>query len=113
MTWTALNGQAYDALIARLSIAEWASESQRFVDRICAKLQIAETVVVPRENVTHTGGCHQILRQSSRAHLDEVTRLDREIISRLTSLGLLPKRTSSELDDDFELTATRLGFDLR
>jgi hypothetical protein len=113
MTWSALQGQAYDALIAVLSIVEWESESQRFVDRICAQLKIAETVVVPRENVTHPGGRHQTLRPSDRAHLDEVTQLDREIISRMGSIGLLPERTSVELDDDFELTAARLGFDLR
>jgi hypothetical protein len=113
MTWNALNGKGYDALIARLSIVEWGSESQRFVDRICAKLAIDEPVVVPRENVTHISGCHQILRPSDRNHLDEATQLDREIIARLTSIDILPRRTSSELDDEFELTATRLGFDLR
>lgn len=113
MTWNALNGKAYEALAARLSIVEWGSESQRFVDRICAKLQIAERVVVPRENVTRIAGCRQILRPSSLTHLDEVTRLDREIITRLTSIGLLPQRTFSELDDEFERTATRLGFVLR
>ncbi len=93
---------------AHLAIVEWASESQRFVDRICAFLDEEAGVEVRRENETPTGHDVQVLDRSSRKVLDRLTRYDRELEQRLMDDGLLGRRSAAALDGEFEETAARL-----
>ncbi len=107
-----LYGDAYQRVRARLRIAEWSTESQRFLDRICTEHLGQPPVPVPLENVTYVTGDRQPITAGGRRLLEEMTRLDGELIARLVADGLLEPRAGHELDREWEETAARLGFDL-
>jgi hypothetical protein len=108
LTREALRGEAYDSIRADLAIVEWASESQRFVERICAFLDEKTDVTVQRENETPAEGDVEVLDPESRNLLERLTRYDRELLQRLMDDGLLEHRSAASLDAEFEETAERL-----
>jgi hypothetical protein len=112
LTRRELRGKGYETVRARLAIVEWASESQRFVDRIYAFLDEDADVAVHRENETPTGREVEVLDTKSRRILDRRVRFDRELEQRLMDDGLLEQRSATELDAEYEETAERLGITL-
>ncbi|MGA8726867.1 MAG: hypothetical protein WB565_17675 [Acidimicrobiales bacterium] len=109
LTRKALHGEGYESMRAHLEIVEWASESQRFVERICAFLDEKTDVTVHRENETPMEGEVELLDRKSREVLERLTRYDRELEQRLMDDGLLELRSAAALDAEFEETAERLG----
>jgi hypothetical protein len=107
-----VHGDAYQRVRARLRIVEWSTASQRFLDRICIEHLGEAPVPVPLENVTYRSGDRQPITAGGRRRLEEMTRLDGELIARLVADGLLEPRSAHEMDREWEETAARLGFDL-
>jgi hypothetical protein len=110
--WGALRlTRAYRALQARLLIAEWTSSSERFLERVCERLGVANVPSLGRENITEVTGEQQQLDAETRRRIDQLTSVDQLFLDRLCSDGVLARRSRRDLDSEFELTAARLGFD--
>jgi hypothetical protein len=111
LTTRALQGKEWKRIVDGLAIAEWASDSQRFADRICMTLDV-EPVAVKTENITVAVGEAQVIDRDCRDRLSELTRLDQIVLDRLMHTGALRPRTASDLESEFTLAAGRLGFEV-
>ena len=63
-----------------------------------------------RVNVTDVTGATQEIDQPIRDVLDSLTRHDAALLAHLVENGLLPDKSTADLDLEFERTAARLGF---
>lgn len=102
----------FSRLRQRLAIADWSSKSERFLERICANLEVSTPPELGHENATEVVGEEQALDRKSAALLEQLTHVDRMFLGRLSTVGILPRRTPRDMDREFEATATRLGFRL-
>jgi hypothetical protein len=95
-------------------IVEWSFRSDAFLERICDRLEISEAVpVLGRENETERPDEQQIIDGPVRTLLAHQTAVDRALLDRLCSDRVLIRRSSADLDREFEAAADRLGFILR
>jgi hypothetical protein len=84
------------------------------LERICDRLEISEAVpVLGRENETERPDEQQIIDGPVRTLLAHQTAVDRALLDRLCSDRVLIRRSSADLDREFEAAADRLGFILR
>jgi hypothetical protein len=102
--------RSYARLADRLSVVEWSSRSDTFVERICEYMGESTVPALRRENATETVGEEQRLDPETVRLLERFTFVDRLFLERLTEHGLLSRRTPEELDEDFRATAARLNF---
>lgn len=100
----------YARLSQHLSIVEWMADSQRFIDRILASVPDAVPVQVSTVNEGVVVGEPQVIGPACRGLLEDHSRLDKVMVTRLMSDGHLPHRPDDELDAEFEDTARRLEF---
>ena len=93
-----------------LSVAEWSTDSDRFVARVWERLGEPAVPGLDRVNVTEVTGGPQALDRVTVATLDRLAGPDRDLLDHLMDRGLLRRRSDADLDDEFERTAGRLGF---
>lgn len=106
-----LAARRYRQVRPHLSIVEWSTRSDRFVERICDRL--GEGVPeLGRVNTTVVRGERQTIDREAMAMLNDLTRSDTALLRRLMADGLLEHRSPEELDREFAETARRLDFDL-
>jgi hypothetical protein len=110
-TWTP-DPADLDRFGDHLAVAEWSTDSGRFVARVWERLGVAEPPGLERVNVTEVTGAPQVIDGATREALDRLTRLDRDLLAALVTRGLLPRRSDAQLDAEFEDTASRLAFAL-
>jgi hypothetical protein len=96
-----------------LSVVEWSTDSQRFVDRLCERLGRAESITVGRVNETQLSGERQVVDAGTLRLLDELTSDDSFLLSWLMDAGLLARRSAAQLDEEFAQACERLNFELR
>jgi hypothetical protein len=109
MVARALRGSRYKWLLRHLQIAEWSSESQRLIDRVCEVVGMS-TVGLQRVNESPVSDGVQEIGPKVLARLERLTELDRALLDRLSADGLLKARSSSDLDLEFHDAAERLDF---
>lgn len=102
----------YCKLKPKLSVVNWSSQSERFLEQICEKLGTETVPTLPRLNVTQVTAEEQKIDDETSDLLRRLTNLDRSLIGRLSADSFLPRRTSTDLDLEFETDATELGFSL-
>ena len=110
-TWAPTTGDL-ERFCDHLAVAEWSTDSGRFIARVWERLDVPGPPVLDRVNVTEVTGAPQVIDSATREALDRLTGLDRDLLAALTSRGLLTRRTDAQLDAEFEDTAARLGFTL-
>ncbi len=103
---------SYAELRRCLRVAEWDTRSQAFLERICEIVGETDPPLLEKTNVTQTTGEVQKIDAETLRLLDHLTRDDRELLDELARDGTLARRSASELDEDFEMTAVRLGFEI-
>jgi hypothetical protein len=99
-----------ERLAARLSVAEWSTDSDRFVARVWSRLGEPEVPALGRVNVTEVVGGPQVLDGTTVATLERLAGPDRALLDHLMDRGLLRRRSDADLDDEFARTAGRLAF---
>lgn len=95
-----------------LAVADWSTESGRFVARVWEYLDVPDPPALDRVNVTEVTAAPQVVDAEARRALDRLTAADRDLLDALTDRGLLPRRSAAALDDEFEATASHLGLRL-
>ncbi len=98
--------------VDHLSVAEWSTDSDRFVVRLWERLGEPGDPILDRVNVTEVVGAPQTLDRATLDTVDRLVRLDRDLLAQLMDQGLLPCRTQADFDEEFARTAGRLGFTL-
>ena len=102
--------RSYARLADRLSVVEWSSRSDTFLQRICECIGESTIPELRRENVTETVGDEQRLDSETIRLLERFTYVDRLFLERLTDNGVLYRRSREELDEEFMATAAKLNF---
>jgi hypothetical protein len=104
-----LAGDGYQTVRHRIRIVEWSSDSQRFADRLCTALDL-DPVTLPRVNETSVSGAVQVLDADCPALLEELTSIDKWVIDRIMSDGLVRARSPEDFDAEFRAAAEHLRF---
>jgi len=98
--------------IERPSIFDWSARSESFLERVCEAIGAAVVPSLRRENVTEVVGDEEKIDSSTFRLLTRLTCVDRLFLDQLSEHGALPRRSSADLDFEFEVAATELGFRL-
>jgi hypothetical protein len=110
---SSLVSASYSNFSRRLVAAEWSSRSQDFLARICELTGISVVPVLKLTNATEVTGDEETIDRAVFNLLDQLTNLDRLLLDQLTRDGVLRRRSSADLNLEFETSASRLGFRLR
>jgi hypothetical protein len=102
----------YSAFAQLPLIVEWSARSQQFMERLCEQIGASPVPVLARENATEVTEQEQKIDGALMRLLRRFTRADRMFLEKLSRDGFLAKRSRSDLNREFEETATRLGFRL-
>ena len=101
------------ALSDRLAVVAWTRQSDAFFAKVAASIGETNPPPLMRINVTDDIRDAQIIDQATLQRLDVLTATDRLLLDALSDVSSLPARTPSDLDAEFEETASRLGFTIR
>jgi hypothetical protein len=101
------------ALSDRLAVVAWTRQSDAFFAEVAASIGETNPPPLMRINVTDDIRDAQIIDQATLQRLDVLTATDRLLLDALSDVSSLPARTPSDLDAEFEETASRLGFTIR
>jgi hypothetical protein len=104
---------AYEEFRRRVSIVEWSSRSDEFLERICGQLGESTWPDLGRVNTTEMGSGVQQIDAATMHLLRRLTSVDRSFLDRLSKDGILRRRSAADLDSEFEATAERMDFELR
>lgn len=107
-----LAARRYRAVRPHLSIVEWSTRSDRFVERICQAIGAERVPELTRINTTVVRGEPQSIDAPTMAALEAATRSDTALLRRLMDDGALERRSPAELDAEFTQTAGRLAFEI-
>jgi hypothetical protein len=98
----------------RLSVIDWTTRSESFLERITELVGEPSLPPIGQVNPTQVKSDDEqdIDAETSRL-LDRWTRVDRLLLDRLSADGAMARRSGADLDQEFEVTAAKLGFRLR
>jgi hypothetical protein len=102
----------YPLLRDTLRVVAWSGDSEDFLARVCGELGVTSVPVLERENVTRVRAEPQVVDRATYRRLVTLTAGDTAVLDRLTSDGLLRRRSAEDLDREFAETARRLSFTL-
>ena len=103
----------YRAIRPRLGIVEWSNRSDVFVERILEAIGSDTVPELGRENVAQPLDDTQVIDRTTHERLRRLTAADSQLLLRLAADGLLERRDTSDLDEEFEREAERLNFRLQ
>ena len=103
---------AYSKFRSKLAVVNWSSRSQSFLEQLCQHLGESMVPTLERVNITPVLADEQRVDNQTSRLIERLTRVDRFLIDQLSVDGVLPARSSSDLDAEYEATATRLKFRL-
>jgi hypothetical protein len=101
---------SYSGFLRILVAAEWSSRSEEFLAHVCQLIGVSAVPALNLTNTTEVIGEEETIDQATLDLLDQLTSLDRLLIDQLSRDGVLSRRSSADLDLEFETSASRLAF---